>query len=65
MDEWLSQVYGTNSDYGTDLEKTAQVMMLSKLAEQEGIDLSGLSDDELDALAQAVVEEDEGGYGWV
>lgn len=56
MDEWLSQVYGTGQS--SDIEKTAQHMMLSKLAEEEGIDLSGLSDDELDALAQAVVSDD-------
>jgi hypothetical protein len=59
MDEWLSQVYGTGQ--GSDIEKTAQNMMLQKLAEEEGIDLSGLNDEELDALAQAVVAEGEGG----
>ena len=59
MDAWLSQVYGTG-DNGGDLEKTAQHMMLSKLAEAEGIDLSDLSDEDLDALAQQVAGEGEG-----
>lgn len=59
MDSWLSQVYGTATQ-GGDLEKTAQAMMLDKLAQEEGIDLSGLDDAELDALAQQVIG-DEGG----
>ena len=58
-DQWLSEVYGTNG--GGDLEKTAQSMLLQKLAEEEGIDLSGLDEDQLDALADAVSEQ-EGGY---
>lgn len=60
MDEWLSQVYGTGQS--TDIEKTAQNMMLQKLAEEEGIDLSGLDDAELDALAQAVAAEEGGEF---
>jgi len=61
MDEWLAQVYGTGGS--DDLEKTAQVMMLQKLAEQEGVDLSSLNDEELEALADEVAsngEETEG-----
>lgn len=61
MDAWLSQVYGTGNQ-GGDLEKTAQHMMLNKLAEAEGIDLSELSDEDLDSLAQQVAGEEEGQY---
>ncbi len=49
MDEWLAQIYGTGA--AQDLEKTAQYHLLAKLAEEEGVDLSGLSEEELDQLA--------------
>lgn len=59
VNEWLAQVYGTNGA-GTeeDVEKTAQAMMLSKLAEAEGIDLSGLNEEQLQVLADQVVAQD-------
>lgn len=61
INEWLSEVYGTGSaGSGDDLEKTAQSMMLEKLAEQEGIDLSGLDGDQLNALAQQIISDAEG-----
>jgi len=60
MDEWLANVYGTNAAGSeNDLEKTAQAMMLEKLAESEGIDLSGLNEEQLDSLAQQVVSDNE------
>jgi hypothetical protein len=62
MNEWLAQVYGTNGASGSDdLEKTAQAMMLQKMAEQEGIDLSGLTEEQLAALAEQVVSQDSAG----
>lgn len=58
MNSWLAQAYGTNgAGQSSDLEKTAQAMMLSKLAEQEGIDLSGLDEQQLALLAQEVSQQ--------
>lgn len=58
MNSWLAQAYGTNgSGRDSDVEKTAQAMMLSKLAEQEGIDLSGLNEEQLSLLAQEVSQQ--------
>ncbi len=58
MNEWLAQAYGTNgAAHESDLEKTAQAMMLTKLAEQEGIDLSGLDEQQLTLLAQEVAQQ--------
>lgn len=54
MDEWLAGIYGTGQ--GENLEKTAQAEWLAKLAEDEGIDLSGLSEEQLAALAQEVAQ---------
>jgi hypothetical protein len=56
MDQWLASVYGTGGG-GDDLEKTAQNMLLQKLAEEEGVDLSGLDEEQLAALAQEVLGE--------
>lgn len=58
MNNWLATAYGTNGA-GTenDLEKTAQALMLSKLAEQEGIDISGLDEQQLALLAQEVSQQ--------
>lgn len=58
MHTFLSTAYGTNgAGRDSDLEKTAQAMMLSKLAEQEGIDLSGLDENQLALLAQEVSQQ--------
>lgn len=59
MDPWLAKVYGTNDEASSDLEKTAQTFLLQKMAEEEGIDLSGLSDEELNTLAASVLSEDD------
>jgi hypothetical protein len=59
MDQWLAQIYGTGG--AEDIEKTAQHHLLQKLAEEEGLDLSGLSEDDLNALASEVLgDEDQG-----
>ena len=55
MDPWLAKIYGT--DGGEDLEKTAQYMLLEKLAAEEGIDLSQVPPDQIDALAQQVSQQ--------
>jgi hypothetical protein len=59
MDNWLASIYGTNA--ATDIEKTAQHNLLQKLAEEEGIDLSGMSDDELSNLYAQVSGDDGAG----
>lgn len=56
MDQWLANIYGTGG--GEDLEKTAQAVMLQKLAEEEGVDISGLDEAQLEALAQEVLGDD-------
>ena len=60
MDQWLANVYGTGG--GDDLEKTAQNMLLQKLAEEEGVDLSSLSEEQLQALANEVLSDEEQAY---
>ncbi len=58
MNSFLAQAYGTNgSGQDSDIEKTAQALMLNKLAEQEGIDLSGLDEQQLSMLAQEVSQQ--------
>lgn len=55
MDERLVAIYGTGqTDAGDDqdLQKTAAAELLVKLAEQEGIDLDSLSDDQVTSLVQ-------------
>jgi hypothetical protein len=62
MDEFLANLYGTNG-YGedTDVEKLAQAEMLTKIAEENEIDLEQLSDDQVAALAdQAGLDFGEG-----
>lgn len=60
MDEFLSELYGTNEIIGEDdLEKSAATEFLVKLAEEEGVDLDTLSDDEISNL----IGEIEGGMG--
>jgi len=61
MDDYLSNIYGTGVT-SDSLEKTAQAELLYKLAEDEGIDLSGLDEEQLGALADQVISENsEGG----
>jgi len=48
MDEKLAAIYGTGqTDADQDLQKTAAAELLVKLAEQEGIDLDKLSDEQV------------------
>jgi hypothetical protein len=55
MDPWLAQVYGTNNSNSEDLEKIAQAEMAQQMAQQEGIDLSGLSEEQIAALGHEVL----------
>lgn len=51
MDEFLNELYGTSQIIsGDDLEKQAAAEFLVKLAEQEGVDLDTLSDNEVGEL---------------
>jgi hypothetical protein len=52
MDQWLANIYGTGGS--EDLEKTAQHMLLQKLAEEEGVSLDGMTEDQLTELAAQV-----------
>jgi hypothetical protein len=56
MDEWLANVYGTGgAPEQVDLEKMAQLAILEKLANEEGYDLSGLTEEQAIALANEVM----------
>jgi hypothetical protein len=55
MDNWLAQIYGTAQ--ADDIEKTAQIHLLAKLAEEQGIDINTLSDDQINALASEFLDD--------
>jgi hypothetical protein len=60
MDEFLNELYGTSEPIsGDDLEKNAAAEFLVKLAEQEGVNLDDLSDEEVGGLL-AEIEGDMG-----
>jgi hypothetical protein len=59
MDAWLAQIYGTGGASDTDIEKTAQSMLLEKLAAAEGIDISGLTPEQVSGLAAEVLPTEE------
>jgi len=54
MDTWLAQAYNTNGA-SEDLEKIAQAEMAQNMAQQEGLDLSNLSPEQIEALGQEVL----------
>jgi len=57
MDDFLAELYGTTETInagGEDLEKQAAAEFLVKMAQDEGIDLNQLSDDEVGALLYEV-----------
>lgn len=53
MNSWLAEIYGT--DGADDLEKTAQAHILQKLAEENNLDLSQFSPEELQQLLVEVL----------
>jgi len=62
MDEFLANYYGTGGGNGQTsdadaLEKMAQLTLLTKQAEEEGVDISDLSEEELDELAEELYGE--------
>ena len=50
MNEYLAQLYGTGGYTEEDLEKVAAYEMLTKLAEEEGVDLDALDDETVEEL---------------
>jgi hypothetical protein len=62
MDEWLARVYGTGGAAAPDdIEKIAQAEMAQQMAQQEGIDLSQLSPEQVESLGQEVLGGQQGG----
>lgn len=58
MNEWLAQMYGTNGARSEEQEKLASLELFAKLAAKHNIDLSQLSDDQVNELfAQTLPEE--------
>lgn len=58
MDPRLAEIYGTNEEV-SDVEKTAAAELAEKLAGEEQTDLDGLTDEDVEALAQEVLSSDE------
>jgi hypothetical protein len=56
MDEFLNELYGTSETIagGDDLEKNAAAEFLVKLAEEEGVNLDDLSDEEVGGLLSEI-----------
>lgn len=62
MDEKLAQIYGTGqTDASEDLQKTAAAELLVKLAEENGIDLDKLSDEQVITMVQELYKTAEEG----
>lgn len=61
MDSFLAELYGTNEPTEQDFEKVAHLDFLQKVAEEEGIDLDELSDEDLEELAEVAAEAMEEG----
>lgn len=58
MDPVLAQIYGTNNE-ASDLEKLASAQMEEDLS-NDGMDLDGAGDDDIEAMAQAVLNDIQG-----
>lgn len=61
MDPRLAEIYGTNSEEQTqDTEKVAAAQLAEKLAGDESLNLDGMSEDQIEALAQEVLSQENG-----
>lgn len=61
MDPRLAEIYGTNSEEQTqDTEKVAAAQLAEKLAGDESLNLEGMSEDQIEALAQEVLAQGAG-----
>ena len=58
MDAKLAEMYGTNQVDETDVEKLAAAELAEKLAADESMNLSEMSEDDIEALAAQVLEGD-------
>jgi len=59
MDPRLAEIYGTNSEEQTqDTEKVAAAQLAEKLAGDESLNLDGMSEDQIEALAQEVLSQE-------
>ena len=58
MDPKLAEIYGTNQD--ADLEKLAAAELAEGLANDDQLDTDGLSEDDLEAIAQDVLNGEDG-----
>jgi|SRR6267154_1131882 len=58
MDPKLAEVYKTNQADETDLEAIATAALAEKLASDESVDVSGLSDEEAETLAASILDGD-------
>ena len=58
---WLNNYFG--DEVADDLEKTAQARLLTKLAENAGIDINSLSEEQIQALALHLMQELEAEQG--
>jgi hypothetical protein len=56
MDPTLAQIYGTNQPEGEELEKTAAAELAEELADDDQIDLDSLTEEDLEAAANEVLE---------
>lgn len=61
MDAKLAAIYGTNQPNEADLQKLAEAELAEKLASDNQIDVENMSDEQVEALAQATLEHIEGG----
>jgi hypothetical protein len=59
MDPRLAEIYGTNEDT-SDTEKLAAAELAESLADDDDVDIDGMSDEEIEALAQEVLSSEEG-----
>lgn len=55
MDPKLAELYGTGSVDEADLEKLAAAELAESLAAEQGVDLSGMDPEDIEALAQEVL----------
>lgn len=63
MDPKLAAIYGTNQTTDADLEKLAAAELAEGLANDDQIDTDGLTEDDLEAVAQSVLDGSGGDEG--
>ena len=56
MHPWLESAFGTSEANIDDITKTAQAMLVEKIAADESYDVSNLTDEQISALANEIIE---------